>query len=312
MVLFFFKSKNIILFLAFLTMALSTVAQTHQYDPPWNQPPESAVNFTVKGIDNLPDIYGDINDPQLVVFMGGNQFMVLGDLLAAFQKKYPQYKRILVETLPPGLLFQQIKGGSLTIGNMRITVKPDIYTAGKTKIEENKEMFDRMEAYSATKLALMVQQGNPKKIKSLEDLKQKNIRISMPDKKLEGIGKTIEEAYLKAGGEALLHKIMVDKVHDSTTFLTQIHHRQSPLRILKNKSDVAPVWETEIFYQKSIGHKMDLVKIDDKYNKLSVSMAGLLNDAPHKEAANHFMDFLKTEESKAIFKKYGFKDAPAQ
>jgi molybdate transport system substrate-binding protein len=26
---------------------------------------------TVKGVDNMPDIYGDINDPQLVVFMVG-------------------------------------------------------------------------------------------------------------------------------------------------------------------------------------------------------------------------------------------------
>ncbi|MEO5990193.1 MAG: hypothetical protein ABIP68_01040 [Ferruginibacter sp.] len=47
-----------------------------------------------------------------------------------------------------------------------------------------------------------------------------------------GIGKRIEEAFVKAGGEQLKNKIMVDKVKDSTTFLTYIHHRQSPMRIL--------------------------------------------------------------------------------
>ena len=104
---------------------------------------------------------------------------------------------------------------------------------------------------------------------------------------------------------------MVDKVKNNTTFLTQIHHRQSPMRILYNQSDVAPVWETEIFYQKSLGHKVDMVNISEKYNKLSVSMAGLLKDAAHKEAANHFMDFLISQESQAIFKKFGFKDVPA-
>lgn len=280
----------------------------HKFDPPWNKPLDSKLHFTIEGIDNLPDIYGDINDPQLVIFMGGNQFMVLDDLLAAFKKRYPQYQRILVETLPPGLLFEQIKTGELVIGNMRITVKPDIYTTGKNKIEENKNMFSRTEAFTGTQLALMVTKGNPKKIKSLQDLQRKNIRISMPDKNIEGIGNTVEEAYRKAGGEALHKKIMVDKVKDSTTFITEIHHRQSPMRILYKKSDVAPVWETEIFYQKSIGNPVDYVAIPKQFNKLSVTSGGILNDAPHKEAANHFMDFLLSDEAQAIFKKFGFKN----
>ncbi len=301
-----------IIFLSFSInmMTLTALAQDHKFDPPWNPPPKSAVTFTVKGVDNIPDIYGDINDPQLVIFMGGNQFMVLDDLLAAFRKKHPQYQRILVETLPPGLLLQQIKGGSLTVRNMRITIKADIYTTGKDAMEENKDLFARTEAFTATKVALMVQKGNPKKIKGLEDLQKNNIRISMPDKKIEGIGKTVEEMYRKEGVETLHKRISEAKVKDSTTFMTQIHHRQSPMRILYNQSDVAPVWETEIFYQKSLGHPMDKVDIPEKYNKLSVSVAGILKAAPHKEAANHFMDFLKSEEAKATFKKYGFKDVP--
>ena len=195
---------------------------------------------------------------------------------------------------------------------MRISIKPDIYTTGKNKIEENMDMFERTEAYTATKIALMVQQNNPKKIKGLEDLANKDIRISMPDKKIEGIGNNVEDAYIKAGGQELHNKIMMQKVKDSTTFITQIHHRQSPMRILYNQSDVAPVWETEIFYQKSLGHKMDMISIPEKFNKLSVSMAALLKDAPHKEAASHFMDFIKSEEANTIFKKYGFKDVPAK
>lgn len=280
----------------------------YKFDPPWNKPIESKLHFTIEGVDNLPDIYGDINDPQLVIFMGGNQFMVLDDLLAAFKIKHPQYQRIFVETLPPGLLFEQIKTGELVIGNMRITVRPDIYTTGKNKIEENHDMFSRTEEFAATKLALMVQKGNPKKIETLNDLQRDKLRISMPDKNIEGIGNTVEEAYRKAGGETLHRKIMVSKVKDSTTFITEIHHRQSPMRILYNKSDVAPVWETEITYQKSLGHPVDKVEISMQYNKLSVTSGGILNDAPHKEAANHFMDFLISDEAQVIFKKFGFKE----
>lgn len=316
------KNLFILSFLLFMAAQSNIFAQENKikpvklkenkYDPPWNKPITSSLHFTIEGVDNLPDIYGDINNPQLVIFMGGNQFMVLDELLAAFKKKHPKYQRILVETLPPGLLFEQIKTGELVIGNMRITLKPDIYTTGKDKIEENKAMFDRTEAFTATKLALMVQKYNPKKIKGLEDLMNDKIRISMPDKDIEGIGNTVEDAYRKAGGEKLHHRIMVDKVKDSTTFITEIHHRQSPMRILYNKSDVAPVWETEISYQKSLGHSVDKVVIPERYNKLSVTSAGLLKDAPNKEAANHFLDFVISEEAQAIFKKYGFKEVPSR
>ena len=102
--------KNILFtFLILLSMTKSVMAQDHRFDPPWNIPPGDALNFTVPGVDNLPDIYGDINDPQLVIFMGGNQFMVLDELLAAFRKKHPQYQRILVETLPPGYCLSKSK-----------------------------------------------------------------------------------------------------------------------------------------------------------------------------------------------------------
>lgn len=81
------KSATVVML--FLAGLKSSFAQKIHFDPPWNKPPESAVQFTVYGIDNLPDIYGDINDPQLVVFLGGNQFMVIEDLLAAFKKRHP-------------------------------------------------------------------------------------------------------------------------------------------------------------------------------------------------------------------------------
>ncbi|MDQ6843419.1 MAG: hypothetical protein M3Z92_03570 [Bacteroidota bacterium] len=72
-------------------MITNGFAQQHHFDPPWNPPIQNTLNFTVPGVDNVPDIFGDINDPELVIFMGGNQFMVLDDLINAFKKQYPQY-----------------------------------------------------------------------------------------------------------------------------------------------------------------------------------------------------------------------------
>jgi len=281
-------------------------AQEHRFDPPWNTPPESKLQFTVPGVDNVPDLFGDINDPQLVVFFAGNQFMCIDDLMAAFKKKYPKYTRVFAETLPPGILAKQIMGGSIVIGNMRITLKPDVYTAGKSRIDQMPEYFSRTKLYAKNRLAIMVRSGNAKQVKSLNDLGRKDVRVSMPNPEWEGIGKRIEEAYVKAGGEQLKNAIMKTKVQDSSTFLTQIHHRQTPMRILYNQSDAAPVWYTEAYYQKMIKHPVDLIEIPEKENIQAQYIAGEMKDAPHKQAAKDFMDFLTSTEAKKVYQKYGF------
>ncbi|MES2446378.1 MAG: substrate-binding domain-containing protein [Bacteroidota bacterium] len=291
---------------AFLLLCGNVKAQDHRFDPPWNTPPESKVQFTVPGVDNVPDLFGDINDPQLVVFFAGNQFMCIDELIAAFKKSYPHYQRVFAETLPPGILAQQIKTGSIVVGNMRITLKPDVYTAGKNRIDMTPEWFSKTTLYARNRLAIMVQKGNPKALKSLKDLANKELRISMPNPENEGIGKRIEEAYVKAGGETLKSTIMEDKVKDKTTYLTIIHHRQSPMRILYNESDAAPVWYTEAYYQKMIGHPVELIEIPEKENIHAQYIAGQLKDAPHPAAAKDFMDFLISPQAAAIYKKFGF------
>ncbi|MDB5286051.1 MAG: sulfate-binding protein [Mucilaginibacter sp.] len=298
--------KIIFTVIALIVSVIQVKAQDHRFDPPWNTPPESKVMFTVPGVDNVPDLFGDINDPQLVVFFAGNQFMCIDDIIAAFKKEYPQYQRVFAETLPPGILAKQIIGGSITIGNMRITLKPDVYTAGKSKTDQMPEYFIKTEPYAYNRLAIMVQKGNPKNVKSLKDLGRPDVRVSMPNPEWEGIGKRIEEAYALAGTETLRTTIMEDKVKDSTTYLTQIHHRQTPMRIMYHQSDAAPVWYSEAFYQVMIKHPVDMVEIPAGENINATYVAGQMKNAPHVQAAKDFMDFLISPTAKAIYRKYGF------
>ncbi len=299
------KNKFYLILIA-LVMGATAKAQDHRFDPPWNTPPQSKVMFTVPGVDNVPDLFGDINDPQLVVFFAGNQFMCIDDLLTAFKKEHPQYERVFAETLPPGILAKQIEGGSITIGNMRITLKPDVYTAGKSRIDQMPQYFSKTQLYAYNRLALMVQKGNPKNVKGLKDLGRSDVRVSMPNPEWEGIGKRIEEAYVKAGGETLRKAVMETKVKDSTTYLTQIHHRQTPMRIMYNQSDAAPVWYSEACYQQMIGHPTELIEIPASENIAATYVAGQLKNAPHLQAAKDFIDFLVGAEAKAIYRKYGF------
>lgn len=297
--------KKLLFSLAML-MSGATFAQDHRFDPPWNTPPQSPVMFTIPGVDNIPDLYGDINDPQLVVFFAGNQFMCIDDLLAAFKKAHPQYQRIFVETLPPGILARQIEAGAITVGNMRITLHPDVYTDGKNQMDKLQDWFSQTSPYATNRLAIMVAKGNPKHIKGLQDLGRSDVRVTMPNPAWESIGKQIEQCFVKAGGDSLRNSIMVRKVQDSSTFLTQIHHRQSPMRILYGQSDAAPLWFTEAYYQQQIQHPVDFVEIPAAENVTVTYVAGLMKQAPHAQAAKDFMMFLQSTEAKKIYEKYGF------
>jgi len=276
--------------------------------PPWSQSPSNGFNFTVPQIDNVPDLHGDIVDPQLVVFFAGNQFMATAELMDAFRLEHPDVRRIYWETLPPGILARQIEEGAIVIGNLRIAITPDIYTAGGKRIRqfEEQKRFDRVEQYAQNRLAIMVRKGNPKKVLSLNDLGRDDVRVSMPNPAWEGVAALITNSYKNAGGEQLVDRIMQEKVKDGTTFLTHIHHRQTPLRIMMGESDAGVVWYTEAQFQKMIGNPIDFVEIPAKQNMTGMYFAGLFKNAPHAQAAREFMDFLMSEKAQAIFRKYGF------
>lgn len=312
------KTKTIYLLLAGLCIAAACSAGPAPADtggrsatvyPPWCSPPQNGVDFTIRQIDDVPDLHGDIVDAQLVIFFAGNQFMVVPDLIKAFKQAYPQYTRIYAETLPPGLLAKTIDQGALIVGNLRIAIQPDVFTAGKGRIEnlqKEKNWFDESSIvhYARNKLAIMVRKGNPGSVHSLEDLRWVN--VSMPNPKIEGIANRIIAAYKKAGGQNLVDDIMDKKKKAGTTFLTHIHHRQTPVRILLKQSDAGPVWFTEAKFQEKIGNPIVTVEIPDNHNVTAVYTAAAMKNAPHKQAAKDFLTFLMSAKGQSIYRDYHF------
>jgi molybdate transport system substrate-binding protein len=283
-----------------------------EVQPPWNAPIYSATEVTVPGLENVPDIHGDINNPQLVIFFAGNQYMLVNKLMKSFMRNYPQYKRVVAFTLPPGRLITSIRrGNGILIGNMRIMIKPDILTAGHGSImalQHKYHWFEKNEVYAKNKLAIMVYKGNPKKILDFNSLASQKIRLCMPNPEWEGIAKhAIIPALKKMGGEALVNKIYVQKVKEGSTFLTHIHHRQTPINIMEHKCDAGVVWYTEAYFHDKIAHHpISIVNVAKKDNKIVGYTAALMKSAPHKAAAKDFMKFLMSKQGQEIYRHYGF------
>ncbi|HVA33672.1 MAG TPA: substrate-binding domain-containing protein [Candidatus Baltobacteraceae bacterium] len=264
--------------------------------------------FTVPPVDQVVDLHGNPAGAQLVIFMAGNQFMVARPLLRAFHARYPHVARIFYETLPPGVLARQIAAGGIRIGNLVVTAQPDVYMAGHRRMAamHDSGYVETPFAYASNVLAIMIRKGNPRNVRSLRDLGRSDVRVAMPNPQWEGVAEQIESAYRKAGGETLVHDIMVTKVAAGTTILTMIHHRQTPLFLLEGKADAGPVWISEALYQQRIGAPISMVPIPAAQNQTASYEAAMVTRASNPQAAREFLSFLKSSQARAIYRSYGF------
>jgi molybdate transport system substrate-binding protein len=302
--------------LAPFAVVAESCTQNDSVYPPWqhganNDAVDRGMEFTVPDADNLADFHGDPGAPLLVLYVGGNYFFAMAPLVQAFEERYPQYKaRLFWETLPPGLLVQQIRaGGRVTVGNMSWTVKPDVYLAGLQLVQSQIEaglLSGPAVPYVTNTLAIMVPRGNPARVRSLVDLGRPEIRLAMPNPEFEGVAKQIRESLEKAGGAALADAVYGTKVRDGTTLLTRIHHRQTPLWLMQCKAQAGVTWKSEAIFQEEIGHPLEHVEIPAKQNTSGVYAGALVRNAPHAQAARDWLEFLRSPQSLAIFKRYGF------
>ncbi len=262
--------------------------------------------------------YGKVGDSytaDLSMYLAGNQFMVMEDLIDAFQKRNPDIKTVFVETIPPGQILkgQILKQGE--IAGQKIAMNPDLFASvnvNHLKKLRAKDMMNDYMIYTHNQLALEVLEGNPKHIKGPKDLARDDVVVTLPNPLTEGIFKFYGSVMLKKLG--IYEKVTAGKKCKSCwaikgkTWFTSRHHRETPLRLLAGKTDVGVVWTTEITYQREIGRKIEGVAIPAPYNMGSkVAYAiGSLKAGRNPYNAGRFLAFLGTDEAQNIYAKHGF------
>ncbi|MGY4480270.1 substrate-binding domain-containing protein [Bradyrhizobium sp. USDA 3364] len=285
--------------------------------PPWqhgenNDAAQRGLSFTVPDVDDLADFHGDVSRPKLVLYVGGNYFFAMAPLVAAFEQQHPEfYGRIYWETLPPGVLEKQIEaGGTVTSGNMTWTAKPDAYLAGLKKVQS---LIDRglltgpAVPYVTNSLTIMVPSGNPGGVRTLSDLTRPDLLVVMPNPEVEGIARQIQASLKKAGGQALATTVYKTKVADGGTVLTQIHHRQTPLFLMRGRAQAGVTWQSEAAFQEQAGNPITHVDIPPALNSTAIYAGAEVRNAPHPKAAQLWLSFVRSPAALSIFERYGFK-----
>jgi molybdate transport system substrate-binding protein len=285
--------------------------------PPWqhgenNDATQRGFEFTVPQVDDLADFHGNVSDPKLVLYVGGNYFFAMAPLVAAFEQQHPEFKgRIYWETLPPGLLVKQIEaGGTITSGNMTWTAKPDAYLAGLKKVHgliDQGVLTGPAVPYVTNTLTIMVPAGNPGHVKDLSDLGRPDVHLAMPNPEFEGIARQIEASLKKAGGDALATTVYKTKVADGSTVLTHIHHRQTPLFLMQGRAEAGVTWQSEAIFQEQVGNPITHVDIPSAQNTTAIYAGAEVKGAAHPEAARLWLSFIRSPKALSIFERYGFK-----
>lgn len=260
------------------------------------------------------------SDANLVVWVAGNQFFAMDEVIGAFQKAYPDISVGLI-TLPPGLILSAIEGGGWSYNGKEYHCTPDVYASVNLghlqRLKAAGLMRDYM-IYMHNELQMMVAKGNPKAIKTIDDLVRSDVRTSMPNPVSEGIMQFYARKVLERHGIWSQISNGRECVACQTTernWFTAVHHRETPERIRDGKSDAGIVWKTEVMEARRHGAIVEGVELpaaDSLRDEVSYA-TGALQNARHRTNADHYLAFLATKVAQDAYAKFGFVEAqPAE
>lgn len=268
----------------------------------------TACHFTVPRVLEVADLCGDPCRASLVLFMAGNQFMVMPPLVDAFIRGRPSLQnQIFYETLPPGILEAQLADdGRLAVGSLRICVAADVVAAGRERMHALASAGHvdsrSVRLYATNRLALVVRPAAAGRVQRLADLAAADLRVALPDPAHEGIGRRVLEALKAAGGEALVNEVSVRKVTAGCTRFTRMHHREIPLWLGKGECDAGLVWRSEALWHSS----WVVREIPEDSNPVAEYLIAATPRGAAREPAQQWLAFLLSDEAQSILRTFHF------
>ena len=142
--------------------------------------------------------------------------------------------------------------------------------------------------------AIAVPKGNPAGITSLADLAKPGVKLILGDEKANAIGKKGAMIFEKNKLQAGIEKNVVARAATVNEIVTQIGMKQG---------DAGLIFEDNGFDAKDI----EIISIPQEQNAIDKVPVCVLSFTKNAELAQAFVDFVKSDEGKAIFVKHGFK-----
>lgn len=266
---------------------------------------------TVEGSDALAKMSTDAN---LTMWLAGNQFFAMEDVVHRFQKTNPGVGNVAVITMPPGMIVNAILAGGWRYKDKDYPMQPDLYASvdlGHLQALRDKGKMAQYMIYVRNKLEIVVAPGNPKHVKGIADLARPDLRLMLPNTITEGIGKVYMKKALVRHG--IWEKVSGGKECEAcqatpTTYFTAVHHREIPEALKAGTIDAGIVWASEVGYAKQIGISVQGVSLppEDSFVREVVYLIGPITNSPHAKLANQYLSFIASKAGQDAYARYGF------
>lgn len=195
-------------------------------------------------------------------------------------------------------------GSEVLLSKIKIVRRGDLYLPGdKHYIEQavRADMILSRRSVCYWVPTILVQKGNPRKIRELKDLLKPGIKLGLGNPDACAIGR-ISKVIL-AKNNISWKDIEENLVYQSLTV------NELGMQIQAKALDAVIVWDAMARYYSEHG---DEIPIAAEKNVISTVDIGVLKFTRNKELAEKFVDFVTSESGRKIFKKYNYRTELAE
>jgi len=229
--------------------------------------------------------------PNLLVYCGITMVKPIREISKVIEKKY-------------NCVIKIVQGGSQDLyDSLKYSKKGDLYLPGSLSYR-NENLKDGLlldKAYIGdNKAAIFVQKGNPKGIKNLDSLVDKNIATILCNPGSGSIGREEKEVIIKFKNRDFFDKAFYMATEIGTD------SRNLNKTLIEKSVDMTINWKASGLWSENSPY-IDIIDIDEKYAQKKKLVLNLLSFSKHPDIAKAFMKFAISKEGKKIMKNYGFR-----
>jgi len=186
-------------------------------------------------------------------------------------------------------------GSGTLITQMELTKKGDAFIPGGTPdyaIAENKSLVIDPVYVAYHVPVIGIQPGNPHGIKSIYDFTKDGLKLALGDVNTTAIGRQGQKLFEKLGIAEDVEKNVVLRAPTINEVVTALKLKQVDASL--------------ITIDQIKGDEIESVQLPDDESLALVVPIGRTTFTTQKEHAQEFVDFVSSDEGKAVFKKHGF------
>ena len=227
---------------------------------------------------------------ELLLYCGITMVRPMTEIARAFEKR--ENVKIVISQGGSEDLYQSAK--KTAIGDWYLPGDPtyrDKYLA--------EGLFGEYVVVGYNQMAMMVQKGNPKKVKpDPRELLRKDLVVIIGNAESGSVGQETKRILDQLG--------IYPQVLKNAAFIAP-DSRSLMLALRNDEADLTMSWRATGFFTENAA-KIDVIDLPPTIAKPQPILLNLLKSTRHPELAKRFMAFAAGEEGQAIFRKHGFYD----